>query len=251
MPEGTSHREDLAKAIALIRKGRSEQAIPLLDRLLELDPSCPLALRERGFAKSFRGDHAGAIADFTAFIVQRPADPDGYARRASARARAGDLQGAIEDYSTAISGNPQHPYAFLQRGRMRAASGDWSGAVSDFTVDMQHSNAGRLSGLLNRGRAKHRIGDLTGAIEDLSEAMRLEVGLPIYAPLYRGRVRLDMGDCWGAIADFTAAVEAYPQLTNAYRHRAEARGLVGDQKGAEEDLRSYKRLGGRDLPAYE
>jgi tetratricopeptide (TPR) repeat protein len=144
-----------------------------------------------------------------------------------------------------------HPYAFLQRGRMRAASGDWSGALSDFTAAMEHSEMGPRSGLLNRGRAKHRMGDLTGAIDDLSEAMRLEVGRPIYSPLYRGRVRLDMGDYQGAIADFTAAIEAFPKLTNAYRHRAETRNHVGDRKGAEEDLRSYQQLGGRDLPAYE
>ena len=131
-----------------------------------------MALRERGFAKSFRGDHPGAIADFTAFILQQPADPDGYARRAAAE-RAGDLQGAIEDYSAAISRNPMHCYAFLQRGRMRAASGDWL-AVSDFTADMERSDTGPLSGLLNRGRAKHRLGDFTGAIDDLSEALRLE-----------------------------------------------------------------------------
>ena len=66
----------------MIRKGRGEHAIPLLDHLIESDPNCSLALRERGFAKSFRGDHAGAIADFTALILQQPADPDGYARRA-------------------------------------------------------------------------------------------------------------------------------------------------------------------------
>ena len=60
-----------------------------------------------------------------------------------------------------------------------------------------------------------------------------------------------MEDYQGAIADFTAAIEAFPQLTNAYRQRAEARDLVGDRKGAEEDMRIYYRLGGRDLPAYE
>ena len=76
-------------------------------------------------------------------------------------------------------------------------------------------------------------------------------GRPIYAPLFRGRVRLDVGDYQGAIADFTAAIEAFPALTNAYRHRAEARALAGDRKQAEEDLRSYERLGARDLPAYE
>jgi tetratricopeptide (TPR) repeat protein len=251
MSETPSFREDLAKAIALIRKGYSEQAIPLLDGLIKSDPCFWLALRWRGLAKMFRGDHAEANADFSAAILQQPTNADRYADRAYARGRAGDLQGAIEDYSLAISLNPQHRSAIFQRGRMRAASGDLSGAMSDFTADMMHSKMGRLSGLLNRGRVKHRLGDLAGAIDDLTEAMPLECGLPVFAPLFRGRVLLEAGDYRGAIADFTGAIAAFPKLTNAYRHRAEARAIVGDREGAEEDLRVYEQLGGRDLPAYE
>lgn len=251
MLEAIPFREDLAKAISLIREGRAEYAIPLLDSLLKRDPSCFLVLRERGLAKSFCGDHAGAIADFTAVIRHRPTDPNGFTSRAAAHERAGNLRGAIEDYSAAISLNLRHPYAFLRRGRMRAASGDFTGAVSDFTADMGHSDMGPLSGLLNRGRARHRLGDLVGAINDLTEAMSLERGRPVFAPLFRGRVRLDMGDCQGAIADLTAAIEAFPGLTNAYRHRAEARTQAGNREGASADLWTYDRLGGRDLPAYE
>jgi len=124
-------------------------------------------------------------------------------------------------------------------------------AISDFTADMPNSSFGPLSGLLNRGRAKHRLGDSVGAIDDLTEAMRLEHGRPVYAALFRGRVRLDVGDYEGAITDFTSAIEVIPGLTNAYRHRAEAKALAGDREGAEIDLRSYDRLGGYDLPAYK
>ena len=251
MPEVAPYHEDFRMAVALIRKGHSGQAIPILDRLIESDSSHCLALRERGLAKKFCGDHAGAIADFSAAILQQPTNPDGYTGRADARKWAGDLQGAIEDYSAAISLNPQHTFAYLQRGRIKAATGDLSGAISDFTADMLNSDIGPLSGLLNRGRAKHRLGDLTGAIEDLNMALNSERGQPIFAPLFRGRVRQDAGDYQGAIADFTAAIEAFPGLTNAYRHRAAAKAIAGDQEGAEIDLRSYDQLGGCDLPAYE
>ena len=251
MSEATPFREDFRKAVVLIRKGQPQQTIPILDRLIESDSSRCLALRERGLAKKFCGDHAGAIADFSAVILQEPTNPQGYTDRADARKLAGDLHGAIEDYSAAISLNPQHEFAYLQRGRLSAESGDLSGTISDFTAAMVNDTMGPLSGLLNRGRAKHRLGDLAGAGDDLTEAMRLERGLRVYAPLFRGRVRLDAGDYEGAIADLTAAIEAYPRLTNAYRHRAEAKALAGDQDGAETDMSSYDALGGRDLPAYE
>lgn len=251
MPEAMRDSDDLRAAIALTRGGHPGRAIPLLDRLIESDPTCMIALRERGYAKSFHGDHDGAVADFTTLIGRWPADPAGFTGRAAARERAGDRPGAIADYSAAISLDPRHPFAFLQRGRLRSQAGDVLGAVADFTADMEHSGDGPLSGLLNRGRARHRLGDLSGAVADLTEAMRLERGLRVFAPLFRGRVRLDLGEYPGAIADFTAAIEAFPGLTNAYRQRAEAKARAGDSAGAEEDRRSYDRLGGRDLPAYE
>jgi tetratricopeptide (TPR) repeat protein len=252
MSEPAPNREVFKTAVALIRKGHGREAIAILDCLIESDSNDCLALRERGLAKKFcGGDAAGAIADFSVVILRQPNNPERYADRADARRRAGDLQGAIEDYSAAISLNPQHSFAYLQRGRIKVECGDLSGAITDFTAAMQDSTMGPLSGLLNRGQTKHRLGDLAGAVSDLTEAMHLERGRPIFAPLFRGRVSLDIGNYEPAIADFTAAIEAFPGLTNAYRHRAEAKALAGDREGAEIDLCAYDRLGGRDLSAYE
>jgi predicted Zn-dependent protease len=251
MSEATRFDEDVGTAVVLIRNGHSREAIPILDRVIESDPDHCRALRERGLAKKFCGDHAAAIADFSTVIRRHPNDPEAYVDRADTRARGGDLQGAIEDYSAAISSNSRYSFAYLHRGRLRVVSGDLPGAISDFTATMANDRMGPLSGLLNRGPAKHRLGDLAGAIDDLTEAMRLERGGPIFAPLFRGRVWLDAGNYEAAIADFTAAIEAFPELTNAYRHRADAKALAGDREGAETDLSTYTRLGGRDLPAYE
>ncbi|HSQ58236.1 MAG TPA: tetratricopeptide repeat protein, partial [Gemmata sp.] len=174
MAEITTFREDLWRARSLIKEGHLDQALALLDRWIESEVYGFVAMRERGYQKSFCGDHQGAIADFNALIRRWPTKPDGFTCRAAARERAGDLRGAIEDYSAAISINPQHPFAYLQRGRMKAASGDLSGAVGDFSVSMDYDEMGPLSGLLNRGVAKYRLGDLPGAMVDLTEAMLLE-----------------------------------------------------------------------------
>src|SRR4051794_21817642 len=136
MPEAMRDSDDLRAAIALIRGGHPERAIPLLDRLIESGPTCIPALRERGCAKSFHRDHGGAVADFTTLIGRRPADPAGFTGRAAARERAGDRPGATADYSAAIALDPRHPFAFLQRGRLRAQAGDVLGAVADFTAAM-------------------------------------------------------------------------------------------------------------------
>src|SRR5262245_61817641 len=119
MSEATPFREILLKARFLIKEGHLAQAIALLDRRIESDPTCSFALKERGNVKSFDGDHQGAIADFTEMILRWPTSPDGFTGRAAARERARDLPGAIEDYSAAISIDPQHQFAFLQRGRIK------------------------------------------------------------------------------------------------------------------------------------
>ena len=201
----------------------------------------------------FTDQREAAIEDFTRMITQWPANPKGFTSRADARARAGDLQGAVNDYSSAISINPQHPYAIFQRGRLHAQLNDFPATIQDFTVHMNISpddRSNRLSALLNRGRAKHATGDLAGAITDLTEAIALEIDDPIFAPLYRGRVKLDAGDPKGAIEDFTIALNAFPGLTNAYRHRADVQALLGDHQGALDDRQRYQQLGGHDLPAY-
>jgi tetratricopeptide (TPR) repeat protein len=250
MSHENQFRKELAEASFLIRHGRSVDAIPILDAIVNADPAFAWALEERGRAKLFSGDCKGSIADFTRMIAQWPTNPKGYTCRANARALAGDTHGAIDDYSSAIAINPKHPFAFLQRGRLRKKLGDYGEALTDFTADMDFSSCGRLSGLLNRGTTKCLAGDLSGAISDLTEAIAVEGARPIFGPLFRGRAKLAAGEFDGAIADFSAAIEAFPQLTNAYRHRAEARTSIGDKQGAADDQARYEQLGGQDLAAY-
>ncbi|MBL4850151.1 MAG: tetratricopeptide repeat protein [Planctomycetes bacterium] len=249
MTERPSPPDHLTKAISLIRAGKSREALPILDDLIEGDPGSFHALRERGLAKKFTNDLPGALADFSEVIRRWPDNPVGFTSRADARRLAEDWDGAIDDYSSAIAIDPNHKFAYLQRGRLKVRTGNMHGAIADFTQDTKHSKT-RLSGLLNRGTTKHLIGDLEGALDDLSEAIRLEGVRPVFAPLFRGRVKLTAGDFPGAIVDFTAAIEAFPRLTNALRLRAEARGFAGDASGANEDRQRYEELGGEDLPAF-
>lgn len=242
--------ESLAEASSLIRSGQSAQAIPLLDSVIQAGNSSLWALEERGRAKQFIGDLEGALADFTTVVDRWPNETRGFTSRAEARRLAGDLGGAVTDYTNAIAIDPEHPFAFLQRGRIRAQLGDLAAAITDFTADMDRSRTGPLSGLLNRGEAKHLMGDFSAAIGDLTAALEVETPPPIWAPLLRGRAKSDSGDHDGAIADFTLAIEGFPGLTNAFRHRAEARRAIGDTAGALADTAEYERLGGTDLPAY-
>ena len=80
--------ERLAEASFLIRHGRSSEGIPILDIIVDGDPTNAWALEERGRAKLFVGDHEGAIADFSRMISQWPGNSKGFTCRARARAHA-------------------------------------------------------------------------------------------------------------------------------------------------------------------
>jgi tetratricopeptide (TPR) repeat protein len=242
--------ERIKQAGMLIRSGRSADAIPLLDAVVESSACTPWAVAERGRAKQFTGDLEGAVADFTLLAVRWPERTDGLTNRANARRLLGDFHSSIDDYSSAILINEQHGFAYLQRGRVKMQLGDLAGAVADFSADMNHSKEGRLSGLLNRGVAKHRMKDFSGAIEDLTAALEIEMPPPVYSPLFRASVRASLGDWRSAIADYSLALTRFPGLTNALRERAEAKQAIGDDQGAAADTTEYRRLGGRDLPAY-
>jgi tetratricopeptide (TPR) repeat protein len=242
--------ERIKRAGTLIRSGRSADAIPLLDAVVESSACAPWVLAERGRAKQLIGDLEGAIADFTLLAARWPENTDGLTQRANARRLLGDLHGSIDDYSSAIRINEQHGFAYLHRGRVKMQRGDLAGAVADFSADMIHSKEGRLSGLLNRGVAKHQMKDFSGAIEDLTAALEIEMPPPVYSPLFRARVRASLGDWRSAIADYSLALNGFPGLTNALRERSEAKRAIGDGQGAATDIIEYQRLGGRDLPAY-
>jgi len=65
---------------------------------------------------------------------QTPTTAEEYVNRASARAGKGDHDGAISDYTKAIDMDPRYPRAYYnRRGLVRYQKGDIDGAISDYT----------------------------------------------------------------------------------------------------------------------
>ncbi|MQY26016.1 tetratricopeptide repeat protein [Nocardia aurantia] len=94
--------------------GDADAAIGYLDRALELDDD-PIVRANRGIAHSGRGDHAAAVADFTAAMA---ADPDSHAelryRRGTAHLAADDRPAGVADLTACLAaGDPE--FAALAR----------------------------------------------------------------------------------------------------------------------------------------
>jgi tetratricopeptide (TPR) repeat protein len=72
-------------------KGDLAGAIADYDRAIELDPRLAFAYRNRGNARLKKGDLAGAIADYEAFLKLAPNHPSApEARALVAKLRAGE-----------------------------------------------------------------------------------------------------------------------------------------------------------------
>jgi ankyrin repeat protein len=84
-----------------------------------------------GFAKEFRGDFDGCIADATKAIELKPDFAVAYFNRGNAKQAKGDLDGAIADYTQAIALRPDLAAAYGSRALARKAKGDLDGANKD------------------------------------------------------------------------------------------------------------------------
>ena len=119
----------------------------------------------------------GFVLSSSAVILSYPEnlkarDGSFYFDRAYDKAERGDHYGAISDYTKAIKINPQNDKAYYNRGWNKGKSKDYYGAISDYTkvikIDPKDKSAYK-----NRGIAKEEIGDLNGACNDWIKASSL------------------------------------------------------------------------------
>ena len=71
---------------------------------------------DRAFKKGEKGDHYGAISDFTKVIELNPKDAVAYYNRGWNKGKLKDYYGAISDYNKAIEIDPNDKSAYYNRG---------------------------------------------------------------------------------------------------------------------------------------
>src|SRR5438128_7669797 len=86
----------------------------------------------RGLAREAKGDHDGAIADYSRAIELDPKFAVGaYSNRGLAKQAKGDLDGAIADYNRAIELDPKLAIFYYLRALAKEAKGDLDGTIAD------------------------------------------------------------------------------------------------------------------------
>lgn len=198
---------------------------------------------ERGIILFRKGDHAGAVAAFTAALAENPRLAEAYNNRGTVRHAQGDFAGALADFGSALDLAPRYHNACYNRGIVRAERDDHAGALADFNLALalkpRHAAA-----YLHRAAVRRALKRIPAALADCNEAIRLN---PNDFQGYHQRARLHnfRWNFSAAVADFAKALELYPQgpqdpvrLCQLHVGRASAHYHVGDEATAWESFRA-------------
>jgi tetratricopeptide (TPR) repeat protein len=198
----------------LITDGKYEQAITILDEVIENRGTGSAAYGLRGIAKMKLDRYEAAIEDHNKAIELDPEFATTYKSRGNAYSDLGNYERAIEDYDKAIELNPEYKIAYN-----------------------------------NRGNTYNDVDNYERAIEDYDKAIELD---PEYSTAYynRGNTYSDLGDYGQAIEDYDEAIKLDPEYEQAYNNRVEARLKMEAYEKARDDAKqAYKIADGTDQVA--
>ncbi len=99
-----------------------EKAVPILRKAVEMRPDLTVPRYQLGSALFETGDFVGAAAEFETAVARSPNWPEAHLSLATAYARADRLQDAIPEYEKVIELRPNHYSAHLLLGRAQALS---------------------------------------------------------------------------------------------------------------------------------
>ena len=247
---------DFAEAYMIRGMIKSEQedyheAIVNAEKTIELKPESEIGYASRSSVKRLLGkfnNARGNIADAEKLYQEALEDAEkavhlkpksslslsaqGRAKQqlGEAKASKGDIVGArelykaaITDHTKAIQIKPRSPTGYNDRG--------WA----NYLLGQLETEQGKAA----RARKHYRA-----AIVDSSEAIRIvKNAYSAYSYLHtRGAAKAALEDYDEAIADFSEAIRIKPEYATAYRDRAKAKEVLGQNEAAEADYEKAKTL---------
>lgn len=151
---------DIAETLqgnALVRAGRSDEAVPLFEAALARNPRNVEALNSLANQRARRGEPGEAVPLYRRALAERPGDPAILMNLGNALTIAGDPAAAIETYGAALVIQPENPAVLVNLASALARLGRYDEAIVHLETArrVEPSNAG-IRGLLERIDADRR-----------------------------------------------------------------------------------------------
>ena len=124
---------------ALTSLKQYQKAVPVLRKAVEMRPDLTVPRYQLGSALFETGDFTGAALEFETTVARSPGWPEAHLSLATAYARLDRLKDAIPEYEKVIELRPKHYSAHLLLGRAQALSGDPAAALPNLlkAADLQ------------------------------------------------------------------------------------------------------------------
>jgi tetratricopeptide (TPR) repeat protein len=182
-----------------------------------------------------------AILNFDRAVELKSNFADAYRMRGRAYVSLGRPDNAIPDFTKVTTLQPMEPTVYVERGFAYMDKKDWDHAIADASHALELN--GKLARAYNlRATAVRAAGNPAKAIEDFSHAVALEPDLDNY--FQRAATYQMLHDHEHALEDFNQAVAVAPDQPHIYFARAQSRAALGDTQGAQEDIRTGRRIDG-------
>jgi arylsulfatase A-like enzyme/tetratricopeptide (TPR) repeat protein len=111
-----------------------EKAVPVLRKAVEMRPDLTVPRYQLGSALFETGDFAGAVVQLETAVARSPTWPEAHFSLATAYARADRMPDAIQEYTKVIELRPKHYGAHLLLGRALEVTGNPAAAVPNLIV---------------------------------------------------------------------------------------------------------------------
>lgn len=199
--------------------GRYREALRLLRKSVDLDPSDVAAHMSLGLCHEGLGQYADAAACYTTAIALHPELAACYHARGLVNLRLREPGRAKADLDKAAELSPDSADVYLNRALAHQNLKDYPAGLRDLDKALA-LGAPQMRAVCIRARLKELSGDKAGAKADLADARKMDeaddTGL-----VARGLARLGT-DLAGAVADFDAALALNPRSLAAMQNKAHA-----------------------------
>jgi Flp pilus assembly protein TadD len=221
----------------LLRLGRADDAAPLLERAVEIDPADAGARLNLGIAYATAGRPDRASQQFAATIQVRPDDAAAHEALGNALVAQGLLSDALDSLSRAVA---LEPGSWKFRTSLAVAlwrSGQHESALNEY-LEAVRLDPGNPVAHSNAGVALHQLGRPRDALSQYSAALALRPDYP-EAHANAAQPLAELGDLRAAINHGRSAADLQPRNFAIRSNLADLLAQAGDREGA---LREYERL---------
>ena len=166
------HRAEMAK-----EDTRFQEAVPLLERVIKLEPDLPITYLQLGTALTSLKDYQKAVPVLRKAVEMRPDLTIPRYQLGSALFETGDFPGAIEQLEITVSRSPQWPEALFSLATAYARVDRLPDAIREYQklIEVRPNHYGAH---LLLGRAQALTGDATAALPNLMKAAELQPKSP-------------------------------------------------------------------------